>query len=246
VNFHALATPAAFLRLASFLAPASLATFLLCGSVGAVWGLFLAPADYQQGDSVRIMYVHVPAAWSALAAYAFMALASLCAVIWRHPVAALLARGAATPGAVCTLIALVSGAIWGKPMGGAWWVWGDARLISMLILLFFYIGYIALWEAHANPARAIRPTSILCLAGALNLPVVKFSVDWWSTLHQPASVLRLDGPTIHPSMLWPLLVMAVATLAYVIATTSLSTRARICDIRIAALRTAGASARSGR
>ncbi len=238
VDFHRFATPNAFLRLARRAVPVSLFVFVAFGSVGAIWGLFFAPPDYQQGDSVRIMYIHVPAAWAALAAYSVMAVASLANLVWRHPVAALVARGAAVPGAICTLLALVSGSLWGKPMWGTWWAWGDARLTSMLVLFFLYVGYIALWNAFRNPLRAMRPASILCLVGAIDLPIVKFSVDWWNTLHQPASVLRLDGPTIHPSMLWPLLVMAVAVFAFLVAVTCLSTRTQILEMRIASLQAA--------
>ena len=236
---HRLASPHRFLRLARYGVPVSLAVFAVAGSVGAIWGLFLAPADYQQGDSVRIMYIHVPAAWTALAAWALMTVASLANLIWRHPVAALVARSAAVPGAVCTLIALVTGSLWGKPMWGTWWAWGDARLTSMLVLFFLYVGYIALWNAFRNPLRAMRPTSILCLVGAIDLPIIKFSVDWWNTLHQPASVLRLDGPSIHPSMLWPLLVMALAVFAFLAAVTLLATRTRIRQMRLASLRMEG-------
>ena len=236
VDFHRLASPNVFLRIARYAVPISLAVFVAFGLVGAIWGLFIAPPDYQQGDSVRIMYIHVPAAWTALSAYALMAVASLANLIWRHPVAALVARGAAVPGAVCAFIVLVTGSLWGKPMWGAWWAWGDARLISMLVLFFLYVGYIALWNAFRNPVRAMRPASILCLVGAIDLPIIKFSVDWWNTLHQPASVLRMDGPTIHSSMLWPLLVMAIAVFAFLIAVTFLSTRTQIREVRLSSTR----------
>ncbi len=235
-SLHRFATPQQFLRIARYAVPISLGVFFTFGAVGVVWGLFIAPPDYQQGDSVRIMYIHVPAAWTALAAYTFMALASLVNLIWRHPVAGLSARGAALPGAICTFIALVTGSLWGKPMWGAWWAWGDARLTSMLVLFFLYVGYIALWNAFRNPVRAMRAASILCLVGAIDLPIIKFSVDWWNTLHQPASVLRMDGPTIHPSMLWPLLVMATAVFAFFTAVTLLTTRSQIREIRLASLR----------
>ena len=236
VDLHRFASPHLFLRIARYAVPIALAIFAIFGVIGAIWGLFIAPPDYQQGDSVRIMYIHVPSAWTALSAYALMTVASVANLIWRHPVAGLVARGAAVPGAVCTFIVLVTGSIWGKPMWGAWWAWGDARLTSMLVLFFIYVGYIALWNAFRNPMRAMRPASILCLVGAIDLPIIKFSVDWWNTLHQPASVLRMDGPTIHPSMLWPLLVMATAVFAFFIAVTFLSTRSQIREMRLASLR----------
>ncbi len=229
---HHLANPNRFMRLAAPVIPVAFVVAGVCGAVGAVWGLFLSPADYQQGDSVRIMYVHVPAAWMALMVYAVMAAASVACLVWRHPVAGLAAKAAAPSGAVFTAIALATGSIWGKPMWGAWWAWGDARLTSMMVLLLVYIAYIALWRAARDPARAMRPAAILCLVGAINLPVVKYSVDWWSTLHQPASVLRLDGPTIHASMLAPLMVMAVAFLAYFIGVWLMATRTEIRRARL--------------
>lgn len=224
---HSLANPNRFLRLIAPVIPIALVVAWVCGAIGAVWGLFLSPPDYQQGDSVRIMYVHVPAAWMSLLVYAIMATASFACLVWRHPVAGLAAKAAAPSGMVFTAIALATGSIWGKPMWGAWWAWGDARLTSMMVLLLVYIAYIALWRATRDPARAMRPAAILCLVGAINLPVVKYSVDWWSTLHQPASVLRLDGPTIHASLLAPLMVMAVAFLALFIAVWLMATRTEI-------------------
>src|SRR5205085_8093480 len=143
--------------------------------------LFVAPADYQQGEAVRIMYVHVPAAWMASAVYALMALASAVALIWRHPLADIAAQSAAPLGAAFTLLCLVTGSLWAEPMGGTWWVW-DARLTSMLVLFFLYVGYIALVNGFDDPTRGARAATVLALVGAVNLPIIKFSVDWWNTL----------------------------------------------------------------
>jgi heme exporter protein C len=203
-----LANPKVFLdltrRLLPWLALASAALFAL--------GLFLsftAPPDYQQGETVRIMYIHVPAAWLSTFIYAVMTLAALGTLVWRHPLADAAQKAAAPLGAGFTLVCLVTGSLWGKPMWGTYWVW-DARLTSVLVLFIVYLGLIALWRAIDDPGRAARAAAILTLVGCVNLPIVKFSVDWWNTLHQPASVFRLGGPTIAPQLLWPLIVMALA------------------------------------
>ena len=175
---------------------------------GLYKAFFLSPADYQQGQTVRIMYIHVPAAWLAMFCYSTMAISALGTLVWRHPLADAAQKAAAPLGAAFTLVCLVTGSLWGKPMWGTWWVW-DARLTSVLVLFLIYLGLIALWRTIEEPAKAGRAAAILTLVGVVNLPIIKFSVDWWNTLHQPASVFRLDGPTIHPSMLWPLLVMAI-------------------------------------
>src|SRR5579875_3682201 len=202
------ANPNRFMRLSAHLLPWSGAATALLFVGGLVLALFIAPPDYQQGESVRIMFVHVPAAWMASLVYALVALMSAVALIWRHPLADLAAQEAAPLGAGFTLICLVSGSLWGKPMWGTWWVW-DARLTSVLVLFFLYLGYIALVHAFDDETRGARAGAILALVGVVNLPIIKFSVDWWNTLHQPASVFRLGGPTIDPSMLWPLLIMAL-------------------------------------
>jgi heme exporter protein C len=168
----------------------------------------MSPADYQQGNTVRIMYIHVPAAWLAMFCYATMALSALGTLVWRHPLADAAQKAAAPLGAAFTFVCLVTGSLWGKPMWGTWWVW-DARLTSVLVLFLIYLGLIALWRTIEDPAKAGRAAAILTLVGVINLPIIKFSVDWWNTLHQPASVFRLAGPAIHPTMLWPLLVMAL-------------------------------------
>ncbi|BBF80986.1 heme ABC transporter permease [Asticcacaulis excentricus] len=176
------------------------------------WGLYLcfvSPEDYQQGDTVRIMYIHVPAAWMALFTYLVMGVASFFGLIFRHALADAAAKAAAPIGAVFTALALITGSLWGKPMWGTWWEW-DGRMTSVLVLFLFYIGYIALHASIEDEQRAAKSTAILALIGLINLPIIKFSVDWWNTLHQGASVFRADGPTVAPSMLWPLLVMALA------------------------------------
>jgi heme exporter protein C len=202
-----LANPTRFMALSGRLLPWLGAAAALVMAAGLYMASFLAPADYQQGETVRIMFLHVPAAWLALFFYLVMAVSALGTLAWRHPLADVSQKAAAPIGAAFTLICLVTGALWGRPMWGAYWVW-DARLTSMLVLFLMYCGILALWRTIEEPSRAARAVSILTLIGVINLPIIKFSVDWWNTLHQPASVLRLGGPTIHPSMLYPLLVMA--------------------------------------
>jgi heme exporter protein C len=206
---HRYANPQRFVGIAKAATPWLLAATVLCMVVGLYFALFVAPPDYQQGEAARIMYVHVPAAWMSLFVYGCMAAASAAAFIWKHPLADVAAKASAPIGCVFTALALITGSLWGQPMWGAWWVW-DARLTSVLILFFLYIGYIVLWSAIEEPTRAARAARILALVGALNIPIVKFSVDWWNTLHQNASVFRTDGPTMTASMLTPLLVMALA------------------------------------
>ena len=203
-----LANPARFMRISGAVLPWFGAASLVVLAAGLVWAIALAPPDYQQGESVRIMFIHVPAAWMALSVYLFVAVASAVALISRHPLAEIAAQAAAPVGAAFTLVCLVTGSLWGRPMWGIWWVW-DARLTSVLVLFFLYLGYIALVNAFDDASRGARAGSLLALVGIVNLPIIKFSVDWWNTLHQPASVLRLGGPTIDTSMLIPLLVMAL-------------------------------------
>ncbi|MEO1136031.1 MAG: heme ABC transporter permease [Pseudomonadota bacterium] len=225
--------PAKFEALARTAGPIALGVFVLTAALGLYIGLFASPADYQQGESVRIMYVHVPAAWMALGAYTFIAGMSLVAYVWRHSLADVAARSAALPGAVFTALALFTGAVWGKPTWGAWWVW-DARLTSMLILLFIYFGYMAVWQAVPEPVRAARFARILALVGFINIPIIKFSVDWWNSLHQPASILREGGPSIHPSMLTPLFAMMIAYWALFIWLVFLGMRASLARQRLEA------------
>jgi len=207
------AAPKNFYDLAGRLTPwgAALTAALLLA--GLYLGLFVAPPDYQQGESVRIMFVHVPSAWMSMFVYVLMAGAGAVALIWNIKLAEVLVRACAPIGASFTLLALVTGSLWGKPMWGAWWVW-DARLTSELILLFLYIGIMALQASIDDPRRAARAAAILVLVGVVNIPVIHFSVEWWNTLHQPASVSRIGRPAIHPSILAPLLVMTAAFKVY--------------------------------
>ena len=204
-----LASPTVFLRVARVLVPLLGTATAVLMVVGLYLALFVAPADYQQGETVRIMYLHVPAAWLASFVYVVMTGAALGTLVWRHPLADAAQKAAAPLGAGFTFLCLVTGSLWGKPMWGTWWVW-DARLTSVLVLFLIYLGLVALWRTIEEPARAARVAAIFTLVGAVNIPIIKFSVDWWNTLHQPASVFRLGGPTIAASMLWPLLVMAIA------------------------------------
>lgn len=209
---HQNARPSRFLAVSAALKPLCAALVVLCGALGLYIGLFASPADYQQGETVRIMYLHVPAALLASILYAAMAVASASFLIWRHPLAALLAREAAPIGAVMALVCLMTGMLWGKPTWGAYWVW-DARLTSMLVLLLLYLGFIGVSGAGGNNLRTYVASSWLALVGAINLPIIKFSVNWWNTLHQGESLLRLGGPTIATPMLIPLLLMLVAFFA---------------------------------
>jgi heme exporter protein C len=229
------ANPNRFLRLAALVQPWAAGLTLVLAAAGLYLGLFRAPPDYQQGESVRIMYVHVPAAWMALFCYTAMAGASAIALIWKHPLADLAAKGTAPIGAGFTFLALVTGSLWGKPMWGTWWVW-DARLTSVLILFFLYLGYIALNNAFDDPTRGAKASAILALVGFVNVPIIKFSVDWWNTLHQPASVFRAGGPTIHPSMLAPLLLMGLAFTSYYLWVLLIRVRAEILANKVRAHR----------
>ena len=225
-GLHRFANPARFSRLSRRILPWATGLSLLLILAGLYLAFFVAPADYQQGQSVRIMFIHVPAAWMALFCYTFLAAASAAGLIWKHPLADIAAKSTAPIGALFTFAALVTGSLWGKPMWGTWWVW-DARLTSVLILLFLYLGYMALWQAIDDPVKAAKAAAILALVGFVNVPIIKFSVDWWNTLHQPASVLRFDGPTIHASMLWPLVVMALGFKAYFVAVLLLRIRTEL-------------------
>ncbi|MFQ5784543.1 MAG: heme ABC transporter permease [Alphaproteobacteria bacterium] len=231
------ANPTRFMRLSAAILPWAVWGSALLIGVGLYLALFVAPPDYQQGESVRIMFVHVPAAWMALFVYTVMAVASAVGLIWKHPLADIAARASAPIGAAFTLIALVSGSLWGKPMWGTFWVW-DARLTSVLILFFLYLGYMALIDAFDDPARGARAAAILALVGFVNVPIIKFSVEWWNTLHQPASVMRMGGPSIDASMLMPLLVMAIGFTVYYVAVVLLRMRAEITIRKIRALQIA--------
>ncbi len=209
VWFHKLGSPPYFYRLSGRLMPWlgwSCALLLIAGLIG---GLILSPPDYQQGDSVRIIYIHVPSAWMSMFIYVVMAVAAAIGLIWRIKISDVMIAASAPIGASFTFIALVTGSLWGKPMWGTWWVW-DARLTSELILLFLYFGYMALHTAIEDPRIAARAGAILVLVGAVNIPIIHYSVEWWSTLHQGATVAKFDKPSIHLSMLIPLLLMAGA------------------------------------
>src|ERR1700680_1947207 len=228
-----LANPGRFMRLSGRFMPWCGGAVAICLSFGVCLALVVAPPDYQQGEAVRIMFVHVPAAWMASVIYAFLALASAVALIWRHPLADIAAQAAAPLGAGFTLLCLVTGSLWGEPMWGTWWVW-DARLTSVLVLFFLYVGYIALVNGFDDPTRGARAGAVLALVGVVNLPIIKFSVDWWNTLHQSASVIRLGGPAIDRSMLVPLLVMAVGFMLYFAALLMLRMRTAILASRVRA------------
>ena len=239
---HRFANPARFLRIARALQPWILALTLPCLAAGLYFALIASPIDYQQKDTVRIMYVHVPAAWMALFGYSVLALASAVALIWKHPLADIAGKAAAPIGAGFTVIALATGSLWGKPTWGTWWVW-DARLTSVVILLFLYLGYIALWNAFDQPQRAAKAAAILALVGVVNLPIIKFSVDWWNTLHQPASISRIGTPGIDPAMMTPLLLMAVAYLGLYLMLLLLRIRLELTQRRVAAMQYARTQSR---
>ena len=206
---HPYAKPERSYQLAGKLLPWFAVLTVISFVVGLVWGLLYAPADYQQGDSFRIIYIHVPAAIMATGAYSTMAIAAFIALVWQIRLAEMTVAATAPVGAVFTFIALFTGAAWGKPMWGAWWVW-DARLTSELILLFVYMGIIALYNAFSDKVLAGRAASILTLVGVINLPIIHYSVVWWNTLHQGATISKFEKPSMATEMLWPLLVMIFA------------------------------------
>src|SRR6202795_3496166 len=203
-----LANPTLFLKFANRTIPWLGGLTVLVFAYGIDQAM-LAPDDYQQGATVKIMFIHVPSAWLGMFGWVVMSVAALGTLVWRHPLADVAAKAAAPIGAAFTFLCLVTGSLWGRPMWGTYWVW-DARLTSVLILFLMYLGVIALWRTVEDPSRAARAAAILTLVGAINLPIIKFSVDWWSTLHQPASVLRVGGSALHPAILVPLLDMALA------------------------------------
>ena len=202
--------------------------------VGLFAAFFLVPPDYQQGETVRIMYIHVPAAWLGMFAYIVMTSASLGVLVWRHPLADAAQKTAAPLGAVFTFVCLVTGSLWGKPMWGTYWVW-DARLTSYLVLFLLYLGIIAIRQTMDDTPRGARVAAIMTLVGLIDIPIIKFSVDWWNTLHQPASVFRAGGSTISGSMLWPLLVMAIGASALFLTLHFMALRNEILRRRIARL-----------
>jgi heme exporter protein C len=238
-RLHALANPARFGRFARRALPWTAWLAALCIGAGLVWGIFIAPPGAPppegQGETVRIMYVHVPSAWMSLFVYVCVAAASAGALIWRHPLGHILARAASPVGACFALLTLATGSLWGAKMWGAWWVW-DARLTSVLILFFLYLGHIALTHAFDDPARGARAAAILALVGVVNIPIIKFSVDWWNTLHQPASIIRRDGPAIDAAMLAPLFLMIFGFTFYFFTVLLLRARAELAALRARALK----------
>jgi heme exporter protein C len=229
----ALANPHRFMAFSRWAAP--LLAVIAAGLIAAgLWLGLTAPEDYQQGDSVRIMFVHVPAAWVSMASYACLGGASFFSVIFRHALADAAARAAAPLGAAFTLLALVTGSLWGRPMWGAWWVW-DARLTSVLVLFLLFVGYIALRASIDDEAKSARAGAILALIGLINLPIVKFSVDWWNTLHQGESIFRTGGPTLAGVYLAPLGLMGAGYMAAFGALWLVRTRAEVWRRRAAAL-----------
>lgn len=238
--FNDLANPTRFLNLSAKLLPWLWGLAALILVPGFYMAFFVAPEDYQQGQTIRIMFIHVPFAWLAMATYALMAISSIGTLVWKHPLADVSAKAAAPLGAAFALICLLTGSFWGKPMWGAWWVW-DARLTSMLVLFLMYLGLIALWNAVEDPIRAGKAAAVLTLVGSINLPIIKFSVDWWNTLHQPASVFRFDGPTIHASMLIPLLLTAAGMTLLFLALHLVAMRTEILRRRVRTLRLLEAS-----
>lgn len=204
---HGFANPTRFLRLARWLTPLLLVTGLVLTSGALAWGLTSVPPDRLMGETVRILFIHVPSAWLGMGGWSAIAIASLVSLVWRHPLASVAARAAAVPGAAFTAICLATGSIWGRPTWGTWWVW-DGRLTSMLVLLFLYFGYIALAQAVSREGASSRIPAIFGLVGAINIPIINRSVIWWNSLHQPAS-LTLGKSAIDPVFLWPLLVAAL-------------------------------------
>jgi heme exporter protein C len=241
ISFSSLANPTVFLGLVRRVLPWLLGASALLLAAGLYLAFFVAPPDYQQGETVKIMYIHVPAAWLSMFAYAVMTSASLGVLVWRHPLADAAQKTAAPLGAAFAFLCLVTGSLWGKPMWGTYWVW-DARLTSVLILFLLYLGLIALRQTMEDSPRGARIAAIMTLVGFVDIPIIKYSVDWWNTLHQPASVIRLGGPTIAPAMLWPLLVMALGATALFLALHLMAIRNEILRRRVARLALQAAAA----
>lgn len=240
-SLHRFANPGQFLRLAARVQPFLTWPGLLLTLAGIAGGLFIAPADYQQGDTVRIMYIHVPAAILAEGGFWGLAAASLASLVWRHPLADLAALELGPVGAAATALCLITGSLWGRPTWGTYWVW-DARLTSVLVLLFLYMGHMMLIRAFDDPERGFRAAAILALIGAFDLPIIKYSVNWWNTLHQPASITLTGAPTIAGSLLWPLALTALGMTLGFAAIVTARLRAAVMERRIRALLQAGAQA----
>jgi heme exporter protein C len=220
------ANPHKFLKLSNWLLPVLSMAALIVLAIGVPWSLVYAPADYQQGETARIMFIHVPSAWIAVGAYVSMAIGSVSYLVWGHALGDIAAKASAPIGAAFTALCLATGSIWGRPTWGTWWEW-DGRLTSVLVLFFLYLGYMALRSAMDDPNKGAKAAAILCLVGTINIPIIRFSVEWWNTLHQKASIIRKGGPSLDPSMLHPLLVMGVAFLLIFAALTVAAMRAEI-------------------
>ncbi|MEE4175728.1 MAG: heme ABC transporter permease [Xanthomonadales bacterium] len=225
--FHQFGSPPWLFRFCGWVVPWLWGAFFVLAAWGLWWGLVKAPPDYLQGESVRIMYVHVPSAWMSMMIYALMAMFSIGALVWHVRAAEVLAMASAPIGAAFTLLALVTGSLWGRPTWGTYWIW-DARLTSELVLLFLYLGVMGLYNAFDEPRKGARAAGLLSIVGLVNLPIIHYSVVWWNTLHQPGSV-GVTGSSIHPDMLWPLLIMALATKFYYGANLLTRTRVRLLE-----------------
>ncbi|MFC7607864.1 heme ABC transporter permease CcmC [Teichococcus aestuarii] len=236
---HRFANPGRFLRLTDRALPWLWGAAVLVLGIGAAWALLFSPPDWQQGETVRIMYVHVPMAWLAMGGYLGLAIASLMSLIWRHPLADLAARELSPVGAMVTALCLATGSLWGRPMWGTWWAW-DARMTSVLVLFFLWMGHAALVRAFDEEERGARAGAILALVGAVNLPVIKWSVDWFNTLHQSASVTRAAAPGLHVDILYPLLTCAAGFGLAFAALVLARTRAAVMERRVRQLQLAQA------
>mgnify|MGYP006062930811 FL=1 len=232
--FDWLANPNRFNKITEKIQPYILLIAITTLISGLYFGLFDSPKDYQQGDAVRIMYVHVPSAWLASFLYFSLAISCVFYLVWKHPLADLVSSSIAPIGALFSALTLVTGSLWGKPMWGTWWVW-DARLTSMLVLFFFYLGYILLSNAFERKIDGSKTASVLAIVGLINLPIVKFSVDWWHTLHQPASIIKIGGPSIDDKMLLPLILMIFALSFFSIYMIILNVKTKLIEKKCEAL-----------
>jgi len=226
--FHKMGSPRYFYTVAGKMIPWFMTSFLITLLLGLYYGLIVAPPDYQQGESYRIIYIHVPAAWMSMFIYVVMAVSGLISLVWRIKMTEIFVISSAAVGASFTFLALVTGSLWGKPMWGTWWVW-DARLTSELILFFLYLGIIALHSAIEDKRVAARAVSILALVGVVNIPIIHYSVEWWNTLHQTATITKFDKPSMDISMLIPLLLMAVSFKLYYGAVVLMRARAELLE-----------------
>lgn len=238
-----LANPTRFLDLTNRALPWLIGLSAATFAYGLYLAFFVAPDDYQQGATVKILFIHVPSAWLGMFGWIAMSVSAIGTLVFRHPLADVAGKAAAPIGAAFTFICLATGALWGRPMWGTYWVW-DARLTSVLVLFIMYLGVMAVWRSLDDPSRAARAAAILTLVGAINIPIIKFSVDWWNTLHQPASVIKMTGPAIHPTILIPLLVMVLAftllfTTLHVAAMRNEIMRRRVRTLRLLAAQGAG-------